>query len=235
MGHENKMGTKGFLGCCTTRALKKYPWVPLWGVWWTVRMGIFSWNCPVVNLERGSEASAVFLLLCPDVTEAEFGSGYLSVMDEHYNLPGETETRRQSHPRTALGSWPISQICTVASKNNVFCLCCFSPSSRKNNLSPALILPHSSSAFSKPQLNLELATDGRKRHECCAWVMERGPFIGQSGQPLGNKLWWPFYLSSEEKLVWCWRAMGLLSYILVQYCLLHHSQESSLIHQNHQI
>lgn len=91
----------------------------------------------MVNLERVRERSAVFLLLRPDVTEAEFGSGYLSVMDEHYYLPGETETRQQSHPRTALGSWPISQICTMASKNNIFYLGCLSPSSRGNNLSPA--------------------------------------------------------------------------------------------------
>lgn len=30
----------------------------------------------MVNLERVSEVSAVFLLLRPDVTETEFGSGY---------------------------------------------------------------------------------------------------------------------------------------------------------------
>lgn len=29
----------------------------------------------------------------PWLTEAEFGSGYLSVMDDHYYLPGEMETR----------------------------------------------------------------------------------------------------------------------------------------------
>lgn len=104
------------------------------------QVGICSWSCPVVNLERVSEVSAVFLLLHPDVTGAEFDSGYLSVMNEHYYLPGEMETRCQSHPRTALGSWPISQICTMASKNNIFYLSCFSSNSRGNNLSPTLIL-----------------------------------------------------------------------------------------------
>lgn len=72
-----------------------------------------------IVLERLCDISVVFLLLLTDVTEMEFGSCYLSVMDEHYNLLRETG-RWQSNLRTAFGNWPISQICAMAIKDNIF-------------------------------------------------------------------------------------------------------------------
>lgn len=64
--------------------------------------------------------SVVFLLLHTDRTGAGFGSGCLSVMDERRYLPAETERQQRSHLRTALGSWPISQIWAMAAKASGF-------------------------------------------------------------------------------------------------------------------
>lgn len=162
----------------------------LWEAWWTLRMENCSWNCPVVNLERVSEISVVFLLLHADVTVAEFGSSYLSVMDEDYYLPGETETWRQSQPRTALGSWPISQICAMASTDSIFFIWAASlPAAGEiTSLLSDTPLLHASPVISRPQLDFELAGDRRKRIGSCAWAMRRGLFIGQRGQALWKGL-----------------------------------------------
>lgn len=60
--------------------------------------------------------SVVFPLLHADGTAAGFGPGCFSAMDEHLYLPAETERQQQSHPRTALGSWPVPQIWPMAPK-----------------------------------------------------------------------------------------------------------------------
>lgn len=77
MGRETKMDTGSFLKCCTARALE---------------VGLLRGT---MNPQGGKPflkfSSVVFLLLHTDVTVAEFGSNYLSVMDEHHYLPGETE------------------------------------------------------------------------------------------------------------------------------------------------
>lgn len=82
---------------------------------------------------------------------------------------------------------------------------CLPAAGEITSLLPDTPLLHTSPAFSRPQLDLELAIDGRKRSKCCAWAMERTPFIGQSGQALGNKLWWPFFFEFWRKS--CWIAM----------------------------
>lgn len=62
-------------------------------------------------------------------------------------------------------------------------------------------LLHASPVFSRPQLDFELAGDGRKKSGSCAWAMKRGPFIEQRGQTLGKSLThsgmgfkWPYSL-----------------------------------------
>lgn len=85
---------------------------------------------------KDSEIAVVFLLLLTDVTEMEFGSCYLSVMDEHYNLLRETG-RWQSNLRTAFWNWPISQICAMAIRDNIFSYELFLSQQQGNDLFPA--------------------------------------------------------------------------------------------------
>lgn len=93
----------------------------------------------MVNLERVSEVSAVFPLLYPNVTGAEFGSGCLSIVDEHYYLPGEMETRQQSHPRTPLGAGQYPKSVLWHQRATFFIWAAFLPAAGEI-ISPALIL-----------------------------------------------------------------------------------------------